>query len=167
MQPLFQIALITHIVGITLMAGTTLVEYLLTKHFWKLYANDRSRAISSNEDGFNFHLLVDIGVIFLILSGVTMLVIFQGVFAKQIWFQIKIGLIVIIAINGSVVGRRQDMKLKRLLSLERLNFHQDGSPGQENRNEDLLKVKNRLDLFYTSQLLMFLTIFTLSVFKFN
>jgi hypothetical protein len=33
---MFQIALITHIVGITLMAGTTLVEYLLTKHFWKL-----------------------------------------------------------------------------------------------------------------------------------
>lgn len=149
------------------MAGTTLVEYLLTKHFWKLYANDRSRAITSNEDGFNFHLLVDIGVIFLILSGLTMLVIFQGVFAKQIWFQIKIGLIIIIAINGSVVGRRQDMKLKRLLSLEKMNFHRDGSPGLENPNEDFMKVKHRLDLFYTSQLLMFLTIFTLSVFKFN
>lgn len=40
MQTLFQIALITHIVGITLMAGATLVEYLLTKHFWKLYASD-------------------------------------------------------------------------------------------------------------------------------
>jgi hypothetical protein len=167
MQTLFQIALITHIVGITLMAGTTLVEYLFTKHFWKLYASDRSRAITTNEDGFNFHLLVNIGIIFLILSGATMLVIFQGVFAKQIWFQIKIGLIIIIAINGSMVGRRQDVKLKRLISLEKLNFHQDGPLGLENRKEDLMKVKNRLNLFYISQLLMFLTIFTLSVFKFN
>jgi hypothetical protein len=167
MQTLYQIALITHIVGITLMAGTTLVEYLLTKHFWKLYTSDRSRAITTNEEGFNFHLLIDIGIILLILSGVTMLVITQGVFAKQIWFQIKIGLIIIIAINGSVVGRRHDVKLKRLISLEKLNFHQDHSPGQENRKEDLMKVKNRLDLFFISQLLMFLIIFTLSVFKFN
>ena len=167
MQTLHQIALITHIVGITLMAGTTLVEYLLTKHFWKLYASDGSRAITSYEDGFNFHLLVDIGVIFLILSGVSMLLIFQGVFAKQIWFQIKIGLIIIIAINGSTVGRRQDVKLKGLMSLEKLNFHQDHSLEQKNRKEDLMKVKNRLDLFFISQLLMFLIIFTLSVFKFN
>ena len=149
------------------MAGTTLVEYLFTKHFWKLYASDRSRAITFNENGFNFHLLVNIGIIFLILSGVSMLLIFQGVFAKQSWFQIKIGLIIIIAINGVVVGRRQDMKLKRLISVEKLNFHQDHSPGQEDRKEDLMKVKNRLGLFYISQLCMFLIIFTLSVFKFN
>jgi hypothetical protein len=167
MQILYQIALITHIVGITLMAGTTLVEYLLTKHFWKQYVSDRSRAITSHEDGFNFHLLVNIGIILLILSGVTMLVIFQSVFAKQIWFQIKIGLIIVIAINGSLVGRRQDMKLKQLMSLEKLNFHQDDSLGQEYRKEDLMRVKHRLDLFYISQLIMFLTIFTLSVFKFN
>lgn len=163
---MYQIALITHIVGITLMAGTTLVEYLLTRHFWKLYASDRSRAIATNEDGFNFHLIVNIGIILLILSGVTMLVITQGVFAKQIWFQIKIGLIVIIAINGSAFGRKQDAKLKRLISMEKLNF-QDDPRGQENRKDDLMKVKNRLDLFYISQLIMFLTIFTLSVFKFN
>jgi hypothetical protein len=163
---MYQIALITHIVGITLMAGTTLVEYLLTRHFWKLYASDRSRAIATNEDGFNFHLIVNIGIILLILSGGTMLVITQGVFAKQIWFQIKIGLIVIIAINGSAFGRKQDAKLKRLISMEKLNF-QDDPRGQENRKDDLMKVKNRLDLFYISQLIMFLTIFTLSVFKFN
>ena len=163
---MYQIALITHIVGITLMAGTTLVEYLLTKHFWKLYASDRSRAIATNEAGFNFHLIVNIGIILLILSGVSMLVITQGVFAKQIWFQIKIGLIVIIAINGSAFGRKQDAKLKRLISMEKLNF-QDDPRGQENRKDDLMKVKNRLDLFYISQLIMFLTIFTLSVFKFN
>lgn len=164
---MYQIALITHIVGITLMAGTTLVEYLLTKHFWRLYASDRSRAITTSEDGFNFHAIVNIGIILLILSGLTMLLITQGVFAKQIWFQIKIGLIVIIAINGSVFGRKQDAKLKRLTSLEKLNFLQDDLRGQENRKDDFMKVKNRLDLFYVSQLIMFFTIFILSVFKFN
>jgi len=167
MQTLYQIALITHIAGITLMAGTTLVEYLFMKHFWKLYASDRSRAITSNENGFNFHLVVNIGIILLILSGVSMLLIFHGVFAKQIWFQIKIGLIIIIAVNGSVVGRKQDMKLNGLMSLEKLNFHQNHSPEQEIRKEELMKVKNRLDFFYFSQLLMFLIIYTLSVFKFN
>ncbi len=51
--------------------------------------------------------------------------------------------------------------------MEKLNFLQDDPRGQENRKDDLMKVKNRLDLFYISQLIMFLTIFTLSVFKFN
>jgi uncharacterized membrane protein SirB2 len=164
---MYQIALITHIVGITVMAGTTLVEYLLTRYFWKQYASDRSRAITTKEDGFNFHLIVNIGIILLILSGVTMLVITQGVFAKQLWFQIKIGLIVIIAINGSAFGRKQDAKLKRFIALEKLNFLQNDPRGQENRKNDLMKVKSRLDIFYVSQLIMFLTIFTLSVFKFN
>lgn len=153
--------------GITLMAGTTLVEYLLLKHYWKLYTSDGPKAIATNENGFNFHLLVNIGIILLILSGVTMLVITQGVFGKQIWFQIKIGLIIVIAINGSVIGRRQDVKLKRLISPEKLKFHQDHPLAQENRKENLMKVKNRLDLFYISQLCMFIIIFTLSVFKFN
>jgi len=163
MQTLYQIALITHIVGITLMAGTTLLEYLLTRYFWKLYASDRSKAIISYDEGFNFHLIVNIGIMLLILSGVTMLIITQGVFARQFWFQLKIGLIIIIAINGSAFGRKQDAKLKRLI----LNFLQDDLRGQESRKDDFLKVKNRLALFYVSQLLMFLTIFTLSVFKFN
>ncbi len=166
MQTLYQIALITHIVGITLMAGATLVEYLLTKHLYKLHVSDRSRAITTNEDGFNLHSLITIGIILLILSGGTMFLITQGFFGKQIWFQIKIGLIIIIAINGSVFGKRQDLKFKSLLS-EKLNFHQDYSLGQENRKEDLMKVKNNLDFFYISQLCMFLIIFTLSVFKFN
>jgi hypothetical protein len=53
------------------------------------------------------------------------------------------------------------------MSLERLNFRQHDSLGQENRKDDFMRVKHRLDLFYISQLLMFLTIFTLSIFKFN
>ncbi len=167
MQTLFPIALIAHIVGITFMAGTTLVEYLLMNHFWKLFKNDRSKAIASYDTGFNFHLLVDIGVTLLILSGVVMLIIFQGVFIKQIWFQIKIGLIIIIAINGTLIGRKNDKKLNALLSLEKLNLHKNDFPEQENLKEDFISLKQRLNLFYISQLLMFLTIFTLSIFKFN
>jgi len=149
------------------MAGTTLVEYLLTKRFWKLYARVGARALTTNESGFNFHLLVNIGIVLLVLSGATMFIITQGLFGKQVWFQIKIGLIVVIAINGSLIGRRQDVKLKRLISLEKSKFHQDLSTEQESGKEDLIKVKSRLDLFYISQLCMFLIIFVLSVFKFN
>lgn len=167
MQTLLQISLITHIVGITFMAGATLVEYLFIKHFWKRYASDRLGAIASIENGFNFHRMVDIGVVLLILSGVTMFLIFHGIFAKQIWFQIKIGLIVIIALNGSIIGRRQDKKLKELLSLEKGNLHQKSLLGQENYKKEIIRMKNWLSLFYITQLLMFLTIFTLSFFKFN
>ncbi|MGO1244223.1 MAG: hypothetical protein ACTJHT_01335 [Sphingobacterium sp.] len=165
MHIIYQTALITHIVGITLMAGTTLVEYLLTRRFWKLYVGEGLRGVTTNEEGFNFHLLVNIGIVLLILSGVTMFVITHGLFGNQIWFQIKIALIVVIAINGSLVGRKQDAKLKHLISRKKL--HQGYAQGPDNRKEDLLKIKIRLDLFYIAQLCMFLAIFTLSVFKFN
>jgi hypothetical protein len=167
MQTLYSIALIIHIMGLTLMAGTTLVDYMLTKQFWKRHAKDKSGAVAINEAGSKFPMLFAIGIILLILSGVTMMGITHGVFGEQIWFQIKFGLIILIIINGLGVGRTQGSKLKKLLSQEIANTHPDDLGEQENRRADFRKIKDRINWFHLSQIAFFIVVFTLSVFKFN
>jgi hypothetical protein len=158
MQNVYQIALVAHITGLAIMGGTTLVSYVLTTQFWNLYTNDKPKAIALNAAGSKFPMLFGIGILLLILSGVTMMAIMKGAFGEQLWFRIKFGLIIAIIINGVAVGRRQGLRLTKILSEEMAGANNDGK---------LSRVKNNLTWFHLSQMGFFLIIFTLSVFKFN
>jgi hypothetical protein len=116
MHTLYQMALVSHIIGLSIMAGTTLVSYALTKQFWTQYARDKLKAIAINEAGSKFPMLFGLGIILLILSGIAMVVITQGAFGKQLWLQIKLGLVITIILNGVLVGRRQGLRLTKILS---------------------------------------------------
>jgi hypothetical protein len=159
MHNVYQIALVTHITGLAIMGGTTLVSYVLTKQFWNLYTQDKSKAIALNAAGSKFPMLFGIGILLLILSGVTMMAIMKGAFGEQLWFRIKFGLIIAIIINGVAVGRRQGLRLTKILAEE--------IAAGRNNDGKLLRVKSNLNWFHLSQLVFFLIIFTLSVFKFN
>ena len=159
MQTLYQIALITHIIGIAMLAGSTLVDYVLVKQIWKQYAEDKFKAISLNEAVSKLRILFGLGILLLIISGVAMMGVTHGVFGEQIWFRIKFCFIIIIILNGLAIGRRQGLKLTKILSEEM-------TLGR-NSEMALLKVKGTISLFHFSQMIFFLIIFTLSVFKFN
>jgi hypothetical protein len=158
MQALYQIALTTHIIGLTTMAGATLVDFVIIKEFWKQYTHSKSKAIPIHEARSKFPLLFAIGIILLILSGVTMMGITRGAFGGQIWFKIKFTLVILIIINAFVVRRRQSSKLTKLLSEE---------TSSENYTMDILQVRNGFNWFHLSQIAFFTIIFTLSIFKFN
>ena len=158
MQALYQIALTTHIIGLTTVAGATLVDYVIIKELWKQYTKDKVKAITIHEARSRFPILFAVGITLLILSGVTMMGITRGAFGAQIWFKLKFTLVLLILINGIVVGRRQGSKLTKLLSEE--------TSGESHR-EDVLKVRKVIDWFHFSQITFFAIIFTLSVFKFN
>jgi type IV secretory pathway TrbD component len=154
----YHIALVTHITGLTIMAGSTLVDSILSRQFWKQYINDKMRAIAINEAVAKYQMLFGIGMILLIISGIVMMALTNGVFGEQTWFRIKFGLILLVIINGLAVGRRQGVKLRKLLSVT--------VPGQDVESK-ISKIKSRLYGFHVSQLIFFLIIFILSVFKFN
>jgi len=157
-QTIYHIALITHLIGLTSVAGTTLVDYVVTKQFWRQHASDKTKGLAIQQALSRFPILFGVGFLFLIVSGVYMMYVTNGAYGEQIWFRIKFGLIILIIVNGVVFGRRQGSKLKKVLSEE--------IPGS-NSEATLLKIKANLNLFHLSQLLFFLTILTLSVFKFN
>ncbi|MBS1689677.1 MAG: hypothetical protein JSS96_13195 [Bacteroidetes bacterium] len=157
-QNLYHIALVTHIIGITVAAGAALSSYIITRQFWKQYAYDKRKAQSVQETIAAFRLLPRIGLLLLILSGVSMMALTKGVFGEQIWFRIKFGLVLIIIVHGIVMGRRQVTKLKKILAREAIG---------EQVDVQLLKIKGSLNRFHIIQISLFITVFVLSVFKFN
>jgi hypothetical protein len=80
----------------------------------------------------------------------------KGVYGEQLWFRIKFALVVLVIVNGilaSSLGRKQ----RKLLALS----------SERNIQAELDKLKGRMNVFYLSQLFLFLVIFILGVFKFN
>ena len=141
-----------------MIAGTTLVDYVIFKQFWKQLAVDGRNGLAINQATSKFPILFGLGFILIIISGVYMMYVTHGAFGEQIWFRIKFALVIIILVNGLVVGRSQGSKLTKFLS---------GELPDKNMEDELLKIRRNLSMFHTSQLALFLVIFILSVFKFN
>ena len=157
-ETIYHAALATHITGLTMMAGTTLMDYVIFKQVWKQYWADKTRALAISEALVKLQIVFGSGFLLLIISGVTMMYLTHGVFGEQLWFRIKFGLILLIMVNGLGFGRRLGVRLRKLLPQEVSGV---------NVGEKILKIRDNLSLFHITQLAIFLTIFVLSVFKFN
>ncbi|HEY0271738.1 MAG TPA: hypothetical protein VGC22_01080 [Chitinophaga sp.] len=155
---LYPLALVLHLTGLVLVAGTTLIDYMIFKKFWSRFDTDKSGSAIVLGVLSRLPVLIGIGILLLILSGVTMMALTRGVFGEQVWFRVKFGLVVLICLNGPLVGRRLGNKLRRLMAG---NGPADADPAQ------FAKVRANLTWFHFSQLLFFVLIIVLSVFKFN
>ena len=159
MQYLYQIALVTHLAGITTMAGSTVAAYVFFNRFWRVQANgNTTTAIPILDATLKLNKLFAIGILLLILSGVTMMYLTGGAYGEQVWFRIKFGLIVTVIMNGVLVGRRQGNKLTQTFGTL--------VPGVAPKYK-LEKLKRGMTAFYLAQIVFFLLIYILSVFKFN
>jgi hypothetical protein len=147
--------LLLHITGFTLMAGTIAADFAINRRVGKYLLNDRIKAMSMLESAAAFPALVGIGGILLLTTGIGMVVVFKGVVAHMLWFRIKMILVVLVVLNGSLVLRRQASRLKVLLT--------DGKNGG---NSQILALSRTMSIFHVIELLLFLLIFILSVFQF-
>lgn len=155
-QTVFYSFLSLHLTGFLLFAGTTIVDFVAYKQFWKQYWQDKSKAITILQVTAKFPVLMGVGVLLLILSGVGMMVMTNGIFGEQLWFRIKFGLVIILILNGILVGRREGIALKGILEKCETGF-----------SENTKRKKRNLNLFYPIQLTLFFIVLLLSVFKFN
>lgn len=155
---LYNVALVSHIIAITMIAGTTLTDYMIFKQFWKQYAADKPKSFAIADALAKLPALFGIGFLLIIISGVYMMYFTNGAFGEQIWFRIKFALVLLIIINGLAFGRRLGLKLRKRLS--------DEASGK-NTGDGILNLRRSLGLFHISQMAILITIFVLSVFKFN
>lgn len=152
---LYPTFLVIHLTALLLFAGMTLVDYLAYSSLWKSFSgNQRPEALLN----FMARLprLAGIGAALLILSGIGMMALTRGVYGEQLWFRIKFGLVILVILNSLLIGRRQGGKLQRILAA-----------GAMVLTTEISLIKNRLYRFHLLQLLFFLLIIFLSVFKFN
>ncbi|AXY72861.1 hypothetical protein D3H65_02250 [Paraflavitalea soli] len=147
-----------HIIGITLLAGTTFVDFVLTRKFWAFYAKDQPAGMVARKLTEKLPLLVVAGIVLTLLSGIGMMTILHAVIGAMLWFRIKIILVVIVILNGIVVGRKLNGRLNKMLTT--------AGTGPAN-DQSLQQLKKNLQLFHITQLTIFFIIFFLSAFKFN
>lgn len=147
--------LVLHLTALVLMAGTTLVDYLAYSSFWK-FANQGNRPDALLNMMARLPRVAGIGAAVLITSGIGMMAVTHGVFGEQLWFRIKFALVVLVILNSLLIGRRQSLKLRKLLEAGGLVF-----------TAEVARIKSNIKTFHLLQLLLFLLIIFLSVFKFN
>lgn len=97
--------------------------------------------------------LVRAGAAILILTGLAMLVLAKGIWWEQLWFKLKIGLVVLLVLNGMFIGNILGLKFRKLIT-------NDGSLIQH-----ITAVRGNLNRFYLSQLIIFLFIILISVIR--
>ncbi len=154
---MYRLFLVTHIIGITLMAGTTFIDFILFNQFWKIYPGDKAQGTVLSNVLNRLQRFMGIGMLVIILSGVGMMSYMHQVWGQQVWFQVKMGILLLIIINGLGLRRMFGSRVKKILA--------DGS--LEVANEQLYKVKGNIRIVQILQILFFITIFFLSVYKFN
>jgi uncharacterized membrane protein len=145
-----------HLIAFALLAGTTLIDYIAYQTFWKLL--DQKKETSTDLLQFMNRLprFLGIGAAVLITTGLGMMIITHGVYGEHTWFRIKFGLVIILIVNGLLTGRRQGIKLRKLINEDIADV-----TGQ------ISEVRVALNRFHLAQLTIALIIVFLSVFKFN
>jgi uncharacterized membrane protein len=154
---LLHFSLVFHIIGMAIVGGSTLVAFVVQNQFWKQYEQDTGKGIAVMVAAAKVPRITMIGLSLLILSGMSMMIITHGAFGAQLWFKVKMIVLLIIIINALIL-RNNGVMLKRLVT-EDIN-------GRE-MNPELTSAKWRIRIFYLIQLSLIVTIFVLSIFKFN
>jgi uncharacterized membrane protein YbjE (DUF340 family) len=157
-QTILNIALTVHLISLTLAVGITVANAVAFPQFWKLYDKNKEQGLSAFEGIAKFQLVGIIGLLLLILSGITMLWVFHWTLGEQLWFRIKMILVLLLFVNGFTLGRTTTLKLRKLL--KRKKDDNDAKP-QTNR------LRKNLQIFNLTQLSIFIVIIILAVFRFN
>jgi uncharacterized membrane protein SirB2 len=153
MMILLQVCLVVHLAGLALMAGTTVSELIVFRAFSKRLGKDGVASSSLLDLAAGFPMMLGIGAGALILSGIGLMAVTHGAFTHQLWFQVKMLLIVAIILNGFITGGKHERRLKE---------------GIRTNTPDMIKsAATNLQHFSMTQMALFLVIIILAVFKFN
>jgi hypothetical protein len=152
---LLNVLLVLHVVGFTTMAGTVLADFTINRRSNKYLTSDKPKALSILEGTDLFPRLVGMGVGLLAITGICMVIILKGAVTSMLWFRIKMILVLLLVINGTGPMRKNAVNLKLLLS-----------DNTGNNNGRILALKSRMTVFHSIQMILFLAIFVLSVFRF-
>ncbi|NIJ52625.1 DUF2214 family protein [Dyadobacter arcticus] len=151
-----QVLLVLHLSGLVLMVGTTVTELVMFRSFVGLLKKQDKAAVSlfGLMSGLGRILLA--GGVVLALSGIGLTIISGGVYFQQLWLQVKLGLILLLPLNGLLVGSPRMKQLRNSLLAEGVGPSLGVQPAV-----------TKLTRFHSVQLAVFLTIIILAVFKFT
>nr|WP_262494046.1 DUF2214 family protein [Mucilaginibacter gossypiicola] len=145
-----------HLSGLTLMAGTDIVEFVAFRNILKNYQTNKDAAVHQIGILSKLSVLLLIGGILLVLSGTGFLIITHNAFGSQLWFKIKIIFVLGLVLNGILMGQKSENRLKQSLMT--------GNIAKTQQTEDAIRAMIR---FHFIQLCIFFIVVLMAVFKFN
>lgn len=149
-----QLLLIMHLSGLILMVGTTVASFVTFRAFINRFNIKRESSTGLLQLLSNLAPIKGIGGILLILSGIGLTYITGWIFLHMLWLQLKLSLILLLPLNEILIENKQLKKLKTAFF--------------ENNPDSSTVIKMtvpKIAMFYTIQLLLFLGIIVLAVFK--
>ena len=153
---IYQIFKTLHIIGFITAIGISLSTLLAYNQFWKLYIINRESGLSAFRSFKLLQIAGMIGLALVLVAGICMLAVSDWAFMKVMWFHIKLGLIVLLLINGFTLGRISTLQLQSFLSGGFI------TPG----NSEVQRLRSSLNTFQIIQLCIYILIIILSVFRF-
>lgn len=153
---IFPTLLTLHLVAFILMAGTTFIDFVNYRTFWRLVTRQREQASGILAATTNYSRLTGIGAALLIATGIGMVTVLHGIPETQLWFRIKMIFVLLLVINSIFNGRRLDIKLRKAFRMS-----------SEAVTDQVLNLKSKLQTYYLMQLGIFLIIIILTTYKFN
>ncbi|GAB2555211.1 DUF2214 family protein [Spirosoma aerophilum] len=150
------VLLALHLSGLVLMVGTTVTEWVVLRSFVSLLTKQNKAAISLFRLLSGLDRLLLAGGVVLVLSGVGLTILSEGVYLPQLWLQLKLGLILLPPLNGLLVGSPLMKQLRTSLLVEDIDLSLVVQPAVR-----------KLIRFYRVQLMVFLAIIILAIFKFT
>lgn len=154
----YNIALVAHIVGITIMAGTTFIDFVTFRFFLKFSKVDKVKSLVVASYLHKLQRFIGIGLLVILVSGITMMVKLHEVWGAQLWFRIKMVILLLIIINGLALRRKLGSNLEKILTED---FSMKSIGKKWNR------LKRNFTIVQIIQILLFIIIYALSIFKFN
>ncbi len=155
-QTILKTFLFLHLLGLIMIAGSTLINFLNYKQFWKQYAIDREKGIIIMQIISRLTVLTAIGGVVLILSGIGMMAATRGVFDQFTWFKIKMVILLLLILNVVLVGRRNFARLQKTVK----------AAGEQSTGV-MAYLKRNISRFQYAQITFLLLIILLSIFKFT
>lgn len=153
---MLRILLAFHLAGLTIMAGTTIIDFFTFKTFCRLIDHSDNKALNLLPLMSGYGSFVRAGAAILILTGAVMFLMMKGIWWDQLWFRIKIALVLLLVLNGMLVGNKQGTRLRSMAC--------EGFPDFIQRSA---QIRANLDRFYITQLLLFFLIILVSTIKFE
>jgi len=152
---LLQTFLALHLTGLVLMAGTIVVDSMIYRAFWQQYSADRDRSVNLLAVSGKFGRVTGIGAALIILTGIGMMALTDGVFGEQLWFRVKFGLVILLIVIN-LLARRRGLKLRKAIA-----------PAGLDSSAIVTDARAFLGRYFMAAFAIFFVIILLSVFKFN
>jgi uncharacterized membrane protein len=151
---LLNLGLAFHLLGLSTSIGVVLTKFLFYKKTFSDRAFDHRKWTLILGSTRRLNLYLGIGMAVAILSGAFMMNLAYAAFMYQLWFRIKITVLLLIIIAG-IITTRNESKLKKKLSEEQDQLH------------NLYKKQTRAIKLATGlQFLLFVMIIVLASFRF-